>query len=328
MFENIAAALASLCRSALAVLVSTTAADSRWDIPSAQGAILEIEPGDGPAWGTLSGLTAHPTDPQRLYAVTDQDSRPIRIVEIQLSPDSVKVVRQINVNGRGDDAIDPEGIVAKQDGGFWLASEGSAGNAPPNRLIEVDSAGQILRSISLPASLAPRMGRKGIEGVTLERTADNGHLVVVFQAPLVGDPPEYTRIGVVDAANETWRFSFYPLDRTGSGELTGLSEVLHLRDRTFAAIERDGKGGKRSIKWITTFELAPEAGAAPDETPPLLVKRRALDLVQLFISSGRKVEKEVEGLALAVDGNIYAVTDNDNERATLLLRFGSVDQLF
>lgn len=327
MFENMAAALASLCRSAFAILASTNAAYSRWDIPPAQGVIVEIKPGDGPAWGTLSGLTAHPTDPHRLYAVTDQDSRPIRIVEIQLAPDLAKVIRQISVNGR-DDAIDPEGIVAKQDGGFWLASEGSAGNVPPNRLIEVDSAGQILRIISLPASLAPRMGKKGIEGVTLERTGVNGHLVVVFQAPLEGDPSGYTRIGVVDTANETWRFYLYPLDRTGSGELTGLSEILHVRDRTFAAIERDGKGGKRSIKWITTFELAPEAGATPDETPPLLVKRRALDLVPLFLASGRKIEKEVEGLTVAVDDNIYAVTDNDNERETLLLRLGSVEKLF
>jgi hypothetical protein len=87
-------------------------------------------------------------------------------------------------------------------------------------------------------------------------------------------------------------------------------------------------GGKRSIKWITTFELAPDAGAAPDQKPPLLVKRRVLDLVPLFLASGRKVEKEVEGLALAVDGNIYAVTDNDNKRATVLLRLGRAEQLF
>ncbi len=118
---------------------------------------------------------------------------------------------------------------------------------------------------------------------------------------------------------------FYPLDRNGAGDLTGLSEILHLRDRTYAAIERDGKGGKRSIKWITTFDLAPGAGADPDSRPPLLVKRRARDLVPLFLAEDRKVEKEVEGLAMAADGEIYAVTDNDNERATVLLRLGSVD---
>ena len=48
--------------------------------------IDEIQPGEGPKWGTLSGLTAHPTDPSRLYAVTDHDSSPIRILEIQVTP--------------------------------------------------------------------------------------------------------------------------------------------------------------------------------------------------------------------------------------------------
>lgn len=329
MLDNVITALVSLFRSARAILAgATTTDDVRWDIPPAQGTIHEIEPGDGPAWGTLSGLTAHPTDPQRLYAVTDQDSPHVRIVEIELAPQTAKVIRQLNVIGRGDDDLDPEGIVAKQDGGFWLASEGGAANVPANRLLEVGSTGQIVRAIGVPASLAPRMGTKGLEGVTLERTITGERLVVAFQAGLDGDPSDCTRIGVVDAATEIWSFYLYPLDRTDSGDLTGLSEILHLRDGTFAAIERDGKGGKRSIKWITTFELAPESGAAPDQTPPLLVKRRAVDLVPLFLASGRKVEKEVEGLALAVDGKIYAVTDNDNERATVLLRLGRAEELF
>jgi hypothetical protein len=328
MFDNIVSALVSLFRSALTILAGGTAADVRWDIPPARGSIHEIEPGFGPAWGTLSGLTAHPTDPNRLYAVTDQDSRPIRIVEIELAPLTAKVIRQITVTDSADDDLDPEGIVATRDGGFWLASEGAAGNLPPNRLLQVGSAGQILRAIDVPPSLAPRMGKKGLEGVTIERTATGERLVVAFQSPLDGDPADCTRIGVVDAATGSWSFYLYPLDRTDSGDLTGLSEILHLRDKTFAAIERDSKGGKSSIKWITTFDLTPEPGAPPDQTPPLLAKNRALDLVPLFLASGRKVEKEIEGLALAVDGNIYAVTDNDNQRPTLLLRLGSVEELF
>lgn len=87
--------------------------------------------------------------------MTDKDSPPVRIVEIELSPQTAKVIRQIKVIGRGDGALDPEGIVAKQDGGFWLASEGGAANVPANRLLEVDSAGQILRTIGVP-DLLPR----------------------------------------------------------------------------------------------------------------------------------------------------------------------------
>ena len=328
MFDNMVAALKSLFSSLLAILAGASSTGVSLDVPPAQGIIQEIEVGDGPEWGTLSGLTAHPTDPQRLFAVTDQDSRPTRIIEIELTPQSAKVIRQIEVTGPGDGDLDVEGIVAKQDGGFWLASEGGPGNVPANRLLEVDPTGTIVRTVGLPPSIAERMGKKGLEGAALERTATGARLAVAFQAPLDDDPPDCTRIGLVDPATGTWTFFLYPLDRNDSGDFTGLSEILHLRGRTYAAIERDGKGGKRSIKWITTFELAPEAGVGPDSPPPLLVKRRARDLVPLFLAAGRKVEKEVEGLAMAADGKIYAVTDNDNERATVLLRLGSADDLF
>jgi hypothetical protein len=107
MFDNIVTAVGSLLRSALAVLAGTTAADGQWDIPPAQGSIIEIEPGVGPSWGTLSGLTAHPTDPTRLYAVTNQNSPPIRIVEIELESRTAKVVRQIAITGLEGD-LDPE----------------------------------------------------------------------------------------------------------------------------------------------------------------------------------------------------------------------------
>lgn len=333
MFESWLSSASSLFKSALLVLAGNPVAENIPPIPAATGVIHEIEAGDGPAWGTLSGLTAHPSDPSRLYAVTDQDSPPVRIVEIALTAGSAKVVRQISVSAPGFDDLDPEAIVAKQDGGFWLASEGGAGNVPPNVLLEVDGAGMLRRAIQLPEAIAQRMPKKGFEGVALEPNAGGGRLVVAFQAPIDGDPDGFARIGTVYPASGLWSFHLYPLDRTASGDLTGLSELLHLGGGKFAAIERDGKGGKRSIKWLTTFDLGSgdpgsAASAAPEETPPKLVKRRAVDLVPLFIDSGRKVEKEVEGLALAADGEVYAVTDNDNERPTLLLRLGKADALF
>lgn len=292
-----------------------------------QGVIHEIEVGAGPAWGTLSGLTAHSSDPSRLYAITDKDSAPIRIIEIEITANAAKAGRQISVVAPGLDDLDTEGIAAKSGGGFWLAGEGGTGNVPPNVLVEVDDAGAALRVIHLPESLAQRMPKKGIEGIALETRPDGARLVVCFQAPINGDPEELTRIGTVDLATQEWRFFHYPLERTPSGDLTGLSELLHLGGGKFAAIERDGKGGKSSIKWLTTFDLGPSLGAAAGDTPPLLVKHRAVDLVPVFIAAGRKVAKEIEGLAVTVDGQLYAVTDNDNERATLLLRLGKAQSL-
>ncbi len=67
------------------MLAGASSTEMSLDVPPAQGRVQEIEVGDGPEWGTLSGLTAHPTNPQRLFAVTDQDPKPTRIIEIELA---------------------------------------------------------------------------------------------------------------------------------------------------------------------------------------------------------------------------------------------------
>ncbi|MEQ1710022.1 MAG: esterase-like activity of phytase family protein [Hyphomicrobium sp.] len=328
MLEDIAKSAAALLRQILALLASgPTTGDTSAEV-SGRVTIMEIAPGTGPTWGTLSGLAAHPTDPGRIFAITDQDSAPIRIIEIAVTAASAVAIAQIRIVAPGLDGLDTEAIAAKPDGGFWLASEGAKGNVPPNLLIEVDAAGRMLRTLALPASIAARMPKKGFEGVALQSTASGAQLVVAFQAPLDGDPDDMTRVGVVDPASGAWRFYYYPLDRNDDGDITGLSEVLALGQGRFAAIERDGKGGKKSIKWITTFALSPNSGAAPDATPPVLDKHVAIDLVPIFRDAGRKVEKEVEGLAVAADGMVYVVTDNDGERPTLLIRLGPASEVF
>jgi hypothetical protein len=74
MFIEWSRSAAALVRGLLLLLAGTgpTTATS--------GVIAEVEPGEGPSWGTLSGLTAHPTDPSRIYAVTDADSPPARLL--------------------------------------------------------------------------------------------------------------------------------------------------------------------------------------------------------------------------------------------------------
>ena len=60
----------------------------------------------------------------------------------------------------------------------------------------------------------------------------------------------------------------------------------------------------------------------------MINNRVAVDLVPMFTQLGSKIEKEIEGLTVAVDGQVYAVTDNDNERPTVLLRLGSATDVF
>jgi hypothetical protein len=260
--------------------------------------------------------------------VTDEDSPPLRILEVDVAGSAARVIRQINVNTPGFEGLDIEGIVAKPNGGFWLASEGKARNNPPNVLLEVDANGLLLRSLPLPEVIANRVEKNGLEGVALEVTPSGSRLYIAFQAPLAGDPEDVTRIGAVDLTSGQWSFYYYPLERRHRDDFTGLSELLHLGNGRFAAIERDGRAGRNAIKWLTTFDLGPRSGAPPEGTPSMLTKQRALDLVPLFIALGRKVEKEIEGLAVAVDGQVYAITDNDNGRPTLLLRLGKEVDLF
>lgn len=292
------------------------------DSTGSQIAIEEIAAGDGAAWGTLSGLTAHPTNPRLLYACTDQDSPPARILEIDVSRTPARVVRQIEISVPGVHHLDIEGISAKRDGGFWLASEGGDYNDPPNLLLEVDAAGRLIRAVVLPAAIVGAVQKKGLEGVAVVEGAAGTRLYVAFQEPLADDPQDLTRIAEVDPAAGTWRFWHYPLDETKDDGLTGLSEIVHLGGTRFAAIERDGKGGRKSIKWLTTFSLDAGGGAETGGNPPRISKQVAFDLVPLFLDRDMKVEKEIEGLAVAADGQVYVLNDNDNERATLLLRLG------
>jgi Esterase-like activity of phytase len=260
--------------------------------------------------------------------VTDKDSPPVRNIELKVLEAATRVTRQISIAVPGFHNLDPEAIVAKPDGGFWLASEGGKENSPPNVLIEFDSSAYLVRSIGLPDAIANKVSNKGFEGIAIEQMPQGASLFVAFQAPLVDDPEGVTRIGAVNPDTGQWTFFHYPLERLSSGDFTGLCDLVHLGSRRFTAIERDGKGSRNAIKCVTTFDHASPIGAPPETTPPMISKRVAVDLVPLFTQLGRKIEKEIEGLAVAVDGQVYAVTDNDNERPTVLLRLGSATDVF
>lgn len=330
MLDGLLRSAGAFLKSLVIVAGGSAPANAAPALPHATpGAIQEIEAGDGPRWGTLSGLTAHPTDPSRLFAVTDGGSTPLRIIELSVSPGAApKVVRQIEIQANDLDDLDPEAIVAKPEGGFWIASEGAKNDEPANRLIEIDATGHVQNVIGLPETISYRMRKKGLEGIALVDAAGSRRLYVSFQAAIRKDDDDLARIGELDLGSGAWRFYAYPLQQLGDGTYTGLSEIVHVRDRMFALIERDGEQGPGAVKRISTVDLGTSAGGAPGDDPPVLAKHLAVDPVPLFTSSGREVEKEVEGLAIAADGQVYAITDNDNERPTLLLRLGTSADLF
>jgi hypothetical protein len=86
------------------------------------------------------------------------------------------------------------------------------------------------------------------------------------------------RIGVYTPANGSWGFVHYPLDapESSAGGWVGLSEIVAVTDDEFMVIER-----------------------------------LARDLLPNLAGTGGWPLDKLEGLTIASDGQIYAVTDND-----------------
>ena len=301
-------------------------------------------------WHTLSGLTADPNDPTRLFAVADHDSPPARIFELDVSNGAAKIVREIllknassgnecdevGIEGVDLEKLDLEGVAAKGKGGFWVASEGNRKKELLNQLLEVNVEGCVLQVVDLPVDITKRLVKKGFEGVALDETENATIVYSALQVPLEEDDDknvksdtEYrTRIGAYDVGKKDWTFFLYPLLATGNQ--TGVSELLHLGDGRFAAIERDSAAGQLAkVKLVTTFDLKDLEGAGVgEEAPTATNKRTAIDLIGLYAKHGRAVDEQIEGLAVTADGNVYAVVDNNEVKGTPLLRLGKASDLF
>jgi hypothetical protein len=270
------------------------------------------------AWGALSALAGDRNDPGLIYGVHDSFYVQSRIYRMDVRQVPALIVDEIVLKKNGATVnYDLEGLVQRANGGFWAVSEG-AGDAPNvatrNLLIEVAADGAVLQEIRLPASVEARQVRFGFEGVAVEGAGADEKVYVAFQREWQGDPTGYVRIGVYTPATGEWGFFIYPLDAVESpaGGWVGLSEIVALGNGRFATIERDNQGGPDArIKRIYVFSTAgvtpqPEGSAFQSVT-----KFAAIDMLPLMQATNGWVLDKLEGLTVAADGEVYAVTDND-----------------
>ncbi|WP_045743519.1 esterase-like activity of phytase family protein [Actinoplanes rectilineatus] len=253
---------------------------------------------NGIPWGALSALSAVPGRKDRLVSVTDAVYTPTRILGLTTGG---TIDSQLTVTKDGTPiGYDAEGIVARKQGGYWLAVEGSA--STPNLLVRLDAKGRVQEEITLPADVAATITTNGLEGV-----AESGTSVwVAVQRTLKGDPANTARIGRYDTVTKTWSWLLYPLDAAPTG-WSGLSEIVAVDGNMFAVIERDNQRGPlAAIKKIYTFDVPRTWSGTPTVT-----KKPAKDLLPILKSGNGWVQDKVEGLAIAGDGRTYAVTDND-----------------
>ncbi len=286
-------------------------------------------------WVAQSALAGDPDDPDTLYSTSDSFLAQSYIYEIDISSHPAVIVDRIPV-GDPDGAYDLEGIAAREEGGFWLASEGRV-DARPNAILQVDDDGEILNTVVLPPSLVEKATSSGFEGVAVTGTEATGDemVYVVVQREWGDDEKGFVKIGRYEVADDQWTFVSYGLDTVESpaGGWVGLSEITALPDGTFAIVERDNQLGLEArVKRIYGVNPATAVWKAHGEELDIVGKTLLRDVLADLDDASISVPDKVEGLGLTADGNVWLSTDNDgvdeNYGETLLFSLGSLDEAF
>ena len=136
---------------------------------------------------------------------------------------------------------------------------------------------------------------------------------VALQRELKTDPKGVVRIGRYTPAEGNWEWFGYQLDSTDvEGDWIGLSEIA-VHDGALLVLERDKLNGPDArVKAIYRVDIPTEdAVAAADQAPKVLPKKLSRDLLPDLKATNGFVQEKVEGFAVAGNGNLYVVTDND-----------------
>ncbi len=292
-------------------------------------------------WNAMSGLTADLTDANTLYGVSDSVLAEAGIHTIDVSSVPAVITRRVLVTdaaGAVRNDLDLEGIAAAPEGGFWLASEGRIVVPPalpttgrPNVIVKVDANGVVQSEIPLPAALVAGATSNGLEGVAVTGVGTTQYVYVAIQRPWASDPANTVKIGRYEVATGAWTFVQYALDvmTLPAGAVIGLSEITPLPNGTFAIIERDGLAGTQAVqKKIYGVDLA-TADFQPFGSPLTTVPKVLLaDVLDELRANTIYTPDKLEGLAVAADGEVYMVTDNDGLDSaigqTLFLGLGPV----
>ena len=320
------------------------------------------------SWSAMSGLAADHMVDYMLYAVEDSFYGKNRIFHIDTSTTPARLIDAMQITDANgvfaaipavaladpsvatDDAtridvfdeadlaalinddntvnIDPEGIAHASGGGFWVASEGNgtAGDAgrpinSRNFIFKTSSSGVIESVVTLPDDVNAGQLRFGFEGIT----EWDGKAYVAFQRVWSALGDTNARIGIYDVASASWSFLFYPLDAPVSqnGGWVGLSDITALGGGEFLVVERDNQGGPdAAIKRLYRFDVS---GLSDGAT---ITKTLVRDLMADLAAPGGLVAEKVEGSAVAINGDVWIVNDNDgvddNSGETQLLNLGDI----
>lgn len=267
-------------------------------------------------WVALSGLVGDPTDPDLLYAVSDSFLAEGFIYTVDVSSEPAVITDRVMVDA--DVPLDLEGIaVDLGTGNFFLGSEGAGPGGRDNLVLEVTPDGEVVETIALPPGLVDERRSNGIEGIAV--TEEFVYVAIQRAWPAEGDTDTVnTKIGRHERSTGEWTFVHYELEPEGDGGWIGLSELTLLPGGTFAVIERDKGWGPSTapnaeLKAIYEVDLAKASFAlyVEDADLPVVAKSLLRDVEPDLAANSIFTPEKLEGLAVAADGDVYLVTDND-----------------
>ncbi|WP_456698324.1 esterase-like activity of phytase family protein [Aeromicrobium sp. P5_D10] len=311
------------------------------DAPTFPSIVADDVNGVPIGWSALGALSAKPGDGNTIYTAADTVLKPAQIYSVDVSKAPAHIASAMTVTENGAPVnLDIEGLFARPQGGFWLASEGATGAA--NKIYRTDAAGAIQQTVSLPQEISDHIKNWGLEGVTATTDADGEHVWTVIQRQLwtdVSDQSEtldgdnIARIGRYDVADGSWHWYGYEMNspKRDGADWVGLSEITAVDNDTFAVIERDKLNGPNARhKRIYTFDI-PETDPVGADLP-VLDKKLAIDVLPALRATEGWTQEKLEGFTIAADGSLYGVTDNDGLKdstgETAFLRLGKAMDVF
>lgn len=265
-------------------------------------------------WGALSGLAGSADKAGILYAVSDSfyNTAPtIYTIDATTKPARIINAMVVSENGKPAAKLDLEAITLDGSGGFYLASEGNPEKEIDNALLHVNAKGEILEKITLPTELAEHATRYGFEGVAVDGEGDARKIWLAIQRPWKDDPDNMSKILSYSPAQKAWQVAHYPLDAAQKGWV-GVSE-LAIKSGELYILERDNQIGEDAkIKRLYKTNLGDLKTVPLGEKPPVLTKQLSYDFIGdlTSLNHGYVLDK-IEGVTFDVNGNAFAMTDND-----------------
>jgi len=204
--------------------------------------------------------------------------------------------------------VDPEGVGALADGGFWVSEEYGPS------LLQVDAEGVVRRRWTppgretpgalpvLPAAALRRRLNRGFEGLAV--SGDERWLYVVFQSALIGEPRDRTAIWKLDAATGALAGAYdYPFDPPES--FTADAEAGEVTSADLKVCELVWTGPDRLLV-LERIRFSARIYSVDVSKPGLLEKHPAFST-----DDHPEVAPDLEGMALMSDRELLIATDND-----------------